>query len=138
MHDIVVGTNNYLEGGKQVGIENLVRAWDTRTGEKIWETRLPSGARVFSSPAIGDVGSDGKLDVAVGTIYAKNYGEVFLLDAKTGAIRWHREGGHHAVCACQFMGSPVIADITRRPQARGPRGVGGRRAQRLGRAGARR
>jgi outer membrane protein assembly factor BamB len=112
VHDIVVGTNNYLEFNKQVGVENLVRAWDTRTGEKTWETRLPSGSRVFASPAIGDVGGDGALDVAIGTIAAKNYGEVYLLDAKTGRIRWHREGGHHTVCACQFMGSPVLGDIT--------------------------
>jgi hypothetical protein len=110
--DIVVGTNNYLEFGKQVGVEKTVRAWNSRTGSLIWDTNLGSGNRIFSSPAIGDVGSDGKLEVAVGAIDPDNYGEMWLLDAKTGAIRWHREGGHRAVCACQFMGSPVIADVT--------------------------
>ena len=109
--DVVVGTNNYLEDNKQVGKENVVRAWDTRSGDKLWETTLPAGTRVFTSPAIGDVGGDGTLDVAVGTIPATNYGEVFLLDAKTGKIRWHHEGGRREVCACKFMGSPVIADV---------------------------
>jgi outer membrane protein assembly factor BamB len=109
--DIVVGTNNYLEYGRQVGRENFVRAFNSRTGTLLWQTALPEGTRVFTSPAIGDVGGNGILDVAIGTISASNYGEVFLLDAATGAIRWHHEGGHRTVCACVFMGSPVIGDV---------------------------
>ena len=109
--DIVVGTNNYLENNKQVGNENKVRAWDSRTGAKIWETTFPSGTRVFASPAVGDVGGDGTLDVAVGTIPASNYGRMYLLDARTGKIRWHKEGGRRDVCTCIFMGSPVMADV---------------------------
>ena len=112
VHDTVVGTNNYLEFDKQVGIENVVRAWDTQTGGMLWQTLLPAGARVFSSPAVGDVGYEGALDVAIGTIQAPNYGHRYLLDARTGVIRWSREGGHHAICACQFMGSPVLADVS--------------------------
>jgi FG-GAP repeat protein len=110
--DIVVGTNNYLENGKPVGVEKIVRAWNSRTGGLLWDTNLGTGNRIFSSPAVGDVGGDGKLDIAIGAIDPANYGEVYLLDAKTGAIRWHREGGHRSVCACQFMGSPVIADVS--------------------------
>ena len=130
--DIVVGTNNYLEFGKQVGVEKTVRAWNSRTGSLIWDTNLGSGNRIFSSPAIGDVGGDGKLEVAIGAIDPANYGEMWLLDAKTGAIRWHREGGHRAVCACQFMGSPVDRGRQRRRQARCRRRVRGRRPQRVG------
>jgi hypothetical protein len=110
--DIAVGSNNYLEGGKQVGVEKVVRAWTAKTGKLLWDTSLGSLNRVFSSPAIGDVGGDGKLDIAFGAIAPNNYGEMWLLDAKTGAVRWHREGGHREVCACQFMGSPVMADVT--------------------------
>lgn len=109
--DVVVGTNNYLEDGKQVGRENIVRAWNTRSGSLLWDTALPEGSRIFTSPAVGDVGGDGSLDVAVGTIPASNYGEVYLLDARTGKVRWRREGGRREVCACKFMGSPVMADI---------------------------
>jgi hypothetical protein len=36
---------------------------------------------------------------------------VYLLDARTGNVRWHHEGGRREVCACKFMGSPVMADI---------------------------
>lgn len=110
--DITVGTNNYLEGGKQVGVEKTVRAWTAKNGKLLWDKNLGTGNRIFTSPAVGDVGGDGKLDVAFGAISATNYGRVWLLDAKTGAIRWSREGGHHAECACQFMGSPVMADVT--------------------------
>ncbi|MEX2392999.1 MAG: FG-GAP-like repeat-containing protein [Actinomycetota bacterium] len=109
--DVVIGTNNYLEGGKQVGKENIVRAYDTRTGKLLWDTSLPDGTRIFTSPAIGDVGGDGSLDVAVGTIPADNYGEVYLLDARTGKVRWHHQGGRREICACKFMGSPVMADV---------------------------
>jgi hypothetical protein len=110
--DIVVGTNNYLEYGKVVGVPKTVRAWNAKSATLLWDTNLGSGNRIFSSPAVGDVGSDGKLDVAIGAISPTNYGEMWLLDAKTGAIRWHREGGHRQVCACQFMGSPVMADVS--------------------------
>jgi hypothetical protein len=110
--DIAAGTNNYLEGGKQVGVEKTVRAWTAKTGKLLWDTNLGSLNRVFTSPAVGDVGGDGTLEIAFGAIAPTNFGEVWLLDAKTGRIKWHREGGHHAACACQFMGSPVLADVT--------------------------
>lgn len=112
VYDIVSGTNNYLEYGKQVGVAKTVRAWNSRTGKLLWDKNLGSRNRIFSSPAVGDVGKDGTLDVAIGAIAPDNYGEMWLLDARTGAIRWHREGGHRKVCACQFMGSPVIADVS--------------------------
>ena len=109
--DVVIGTNNYKENGVVVGDPRIVRAFDTKSGREIWHTALGNRTRVFSSAAIGDVGGDGSLDIAFGTLQDPNYGEVFLLDAHTGRIRWHREGGHRDVCACAFMGSPVIADV---------------------------
>ncbi len=110
--DIAIGTNNYLEGGRQVGNEKVVRAWTGKSGKLLWDTSLGSNNRIFSSPAVGDVGGDGALDIAFGAISGSNYGKVYLLSAKSGAIRWSREGGHHEECACQFMGSPVMADVT--------------------------
>jgi hypothetical protein len=109
--DAIVGTNNYFEYGSVVGDPRKVRAWDTKSGRQLWETALGNGTRVFSSPAVGDVGGDGSLDVAFGTLPATNHGEVFLLEARTGRVRWHHQGGKHEVCECKFMGSPVIADV---------------------------
>jgi hypothetical protein len=107
--DIVVGTNNYKEYGANVGGADRLRAFDTRTGSRIWTTRFMPGTRIMSSPAIGDVGGDGQMDVAVGTI--DNDGGLYLLDSRTGHIRWRRHVP--ATCsACQFMGPPVIADVT--------------------------
>ena len=107
--DLVVGTNNYLENGVNVGGANRLRAFDTRSGARIWTAVFQSGARIMSSPAIGDVGGDGKMDVAVGTIGSD--GGLYLLDSRTGAIRWRRHVPQ-TCSACQFMGSPVIADLT--------------------------
>lgn len=109
--DVVIGTNNYRENGVVVGDPRFARAFDSKSGRLIWQTALGSGTRIFSSAAIGDVGGDGSLDVAFGTLPATNYGEVFLLDAHTGRVRWHHEGGHREICACMFMGSPTIADV---------------------------
>jgi outer membrane protein assembly factor BamB len=110
--DVAVGTNNYLEGGRQVGAERVVRAWTARSGRLMWDTAIGSGHRAFASPAVGDVGGDGTLDIAFGTVAASGYGETWMLDAKTGKVMWHREGGRYSGCGCGFMGSPVMADVT--------------------------
>jgi hypothetical protein len=49
------------------------------------------------------------MDIAVGTI--DNDGGLYLLDSRTGHIRWRRHVPG-ACSACQFMGPPVIADVT--------------------------
>ena len=108
--EAIIGTNNYRGTVKSSEIR-FVRAFDTKSGREVWHTALGNRTRVFSSAAIGDVGNDGSLDVAFGTLQDPNYGEIFLLDAHTGRIRWRQEGGHRDVCACGFMGSPVIADV---------------------------
>lgn len=107
--DLVVGTNNYIENGVNVGGPDRLRAFDTRTGKRLWTTQFRPGTRIMSSPAIGDVGGDGQMDIAVGTIDGD--GGLYLLDSRTGRIRWRRHVPD--MCsACQFMGSPVIADFT--------------------------
>ena len=75
-----------LPRGRQAGRHREPRPGvEHRPGEKIWETRLPSGApRLRVAGRSATSGSTATLDVAVGTINAKNYGEMYLLDAKTG------------------------------------------------------
>jgi outer membrane protein assembly factor BamB len=112
--DVVVGTGNFTENGANVGQSWMVRAWDTRTGRLLWATPLADGARVFASPAIGDVGGDGSLDIAIGTVATGARGELYLLDAHSGRIKWHVFGApQRPGCnSCPgFLGSPVIADV---------------------------
>src|SRR5581483_157844 len=83
--------------------------FDTKTGALLWATHLQSSSRIFASPAIGDVGSDGSLDVAIGEIHS-NGGDMYDLDARTGRIKWKKGVG----CTrpeCEFMGSALIADV---------------------------
>lgn len=104
--DVVVGTNNY---GENLGSPQTIRAWDTRSGRELWHTSLPDTRRIFASPAVGDVGGDGSLDVAVATLPSSGPGSVFLLDAASGRVRWQRQG---AKSTTHFMGSPVLADVS--------------------------
>jgi hypothetical protein len=110
--DVIAGTNNYQENGTHVGTSNVARAWDSRTGKLLWQTSLGgSGQRVFASPAVGDVGADGTIDVAIGTLTSGADGSMFLLNARTGAVEWQNQNAS-SFGPGGFMGSPVIADIT--------------------------
>lgn len=107
--DVIVGTNNYLENGTNVGEPWKVHAFSA-DGRSLWSTPLRPGSRIFTSPAVGDVTDDGRPEVAIGTIEG-TVGSVYLLDAATGAILWGRDDGGSGEC-CVFMGSPVLADVS--------------------------
>ncbi|MCU0635964.1 MAG: PQQ-like beta-propeller repeat protein [Gemmatimonadaceae bacterium] len=61
-----------------IGIHSHVLAIDPRDGTEVWRTKLKASAYVTLHRA-GDV------------LYAGAAGELFCLDAATGAIRWHNK-----------------------------------------------
>ena len=76
------------------------------TGQLLWEFRTNDMVR--SSPAIGDVDADGRLEVVFGGgdyWHGSDGKAVFAVDAATGALKWRREtdGVTNA--------SPALADI---------------------------
>lgn len=71
--------------------------YDPESGEKLWETRIPSWRNpddpletrqgfAYFATAVGDRNEDGFDEIALTTVA----GEVFLLDGKTGSILWRR------------------------------------------------
>ncbi|HIC95987.1 TPA: hypothetical protein EYP12_05085, partial [Candidatus Bipolaricaulota bacterium] len=68
----------------------MVYALKGRSGKEVWRFQVPFAqpqARGFiehSSPALGDVDGDGRLEVAIGV---SNRG-LYLLDGRTGRVRW--------------------------------------------------
>lgn len=71
--------------------------YDAESGEKVWETRIPSWRNpddpletrqgfAYFATAVGDRNEDGFDEIALTTVA----GEVFLLDGKTGSILWRR------------------------------------------------
>lgn len=103
--DVIVGTNNY----SPLGETWRVHAWSS-DGTSLWSTPLAGGARIFASPAVGDVTGDGRMEVAVGTIEGSS-GRVYLLDAVSGRVLWSHDDGADVSC-CIFMGSPIMADVS--------------------------
>ena len=76
------------------------------SGQSLWEFRTNDIVR--SSPAIGDLDGDGKLDVVFGGgdfWHGSDGNAVFALDAATGALKWRRDldGITNA--------SPALADV---------------------------
>lgn len=65
-----------------IGIKNLVIAFDRKTGAEIWRTALP--ARYKSSGTFVNIVRDGE------ALFATSAGELFALDAASGALRWHQ------------------------------------------------
>jgi outer membrane protein assembly factor BamB len=61
-----------------VGIKSSVLALDARTGDEVWRTPLRGSD--FTT-----VLWDGE------ALFAANYGEVFRLDPRSGAVMWHNE-----------------------------------------------
>lgn len=107
--DVIVGTNNYIENGTNVGESWKINAWSAH-GTPLWSTALAVGARIFASPAVGDVTGDGRAEVAIATIEGAA-GRVWLLDAASGRVLWSRDDGGDGGC-CIFIGSPVFADVS--------------------------
>ena len=104
--DVIVGTNNYTP----LGATWKVNAWSA-DGSPLWSTALATGARIFSSPAVGDVTGDGRPEVAVGTIEGPA-GRVWLLDAVSGRALWSHDDGAGDGSCCIFMGSPIMTDVS--------------------------
>ncbi|MCX6044129.1 MAG: FG-GAP-like repeat-containing protein [Chloroflexi bacterium] len=63
--DIVVGTGNYDEHCQQAADGNKVYAWD-RNGQPLPGWPRPTAGNMETSPAIGDIDGDNKLDVVIG------------------------------------------------------------------------
>jgi outer membrane protein assembly factor BamB len=83
------------------GDGGFVRAWDAKTGERIWDVPL---APVESSPLVQD-----------GTVYVGAWDrKVYALDAATGAIKWSTETDAQIVSSASWVdasiagGSPAI------------------------------
>jgi alcohol dehydrogenase (cytochrome c) len=84
--------------------EPMVKALDAASGEKRWEYR-PARNR-------GIVGRSGLLATAGGLVFGANEGQLFALDARTGAEAWHVElGGVTQAAPISFAidGHQVIA-----------------------------
>jgi putative cell wall-binding protein len=76
------------------------------SGQSLWEFRTNDIVR--SSPAIGDVDGDGRLEVVFGGgdyWHGSDGSAVFALDAATGALRWRRDTNGIT------NASPALADI---------------------------
>jgi outer membrane protein assembly factor BamB len=61
-----------------VGIKGSVVALDAGTGQQVWATHL-KGSDFVNVVLDGD------------NLYATTYGEIFCLDPRTGAVRWHNK-----------------------------------------------
>ena len=76
------------------------------TGQLLWEFRTNDIVR--SSPSIGDIDTDGRLDVVFGGgdfWHGTDGNAVFALDAATGAMKWWRDLDGIT------NGSPALADV---------------------------
>jgi hypothetical protein len=83
----------------------MVRAV-TGTGRSVWEFR--TNDIVVSSPAVGDIDGDGRLEVVFGAgdyYHGSDATSVFAVDAATGRLKWRR--ATDGVTA----GSPALADV---------------------------
>src|SRR5688572_5225490 len=56
-------------------------------GQKVWSTDLWQlhGEQIFGHPALGDLDGNGTLELVVA---GYNWGTIFALDGKTGAVKW--------------------------------------------------
>lgn len=113
--EIVVGTGTHLANvGYYVTAYEIDLSRPAVRDRLIIKWRSATGGRVFASPAIGDLNSDGSPDVVI-TSYIGNFGsdggEVFGWDGRTGQQIFRTR-------TCTFMGqsmgtqsSPTLADI---------------------------
>ena len=70
----------------------------------VW-TRASAGS-TFYTPRVADLEDDGKLEVVIaGGNEMPAFGEVMVLDAETGEMRWHASAG------AELYSSPVLLDV---------------------------
>ena len=96
---IVVGTGSFWPGASDT---DVLSAFDVRCG-RVWTDRLDGSTA--SSPALAAVEGDGRLQVVEGTDTGTG-GSVWVLDAASGAVLWHRPVSGRGI------GSVVTADLT--------------------------
>ena len=140
--DAVFGTNNYIENGTNVGAAHRIHAIDLwssfRGGTWVddksivylqgWPVSVSSqNARIFSSPALGDIDGDGYDEVALADIRqcpwdpptTWNCGKMSIYN-RFGLRLADQDGGDpNAIQSYPFTGSPIIADVVgdARPEA---------------------
>jgi quinoprotein glucose dehydrogenase len=116
------------------------RAYDLRTGQLVWRTRLlpppgsPEAASWGGKNGVNGVGGGGwgilSLDVKTGTVYAgtdspgpdyvgidrpgdnKWADSTVAIDAETGKIKWAFQTHHHDVFDYDTMAAPAVAEAT--------------------------
>lgn len=73
------------------GTNCFVAALDPRTGDEVWRTQLPHGARM---------GTPVSIIVKGPFLYVGHYGHAYALDKRTGEVMWENglpRMGYHAV-----------------------------------------
>ena len=99
--EIVVGTGHYWKNTGGITTEgHRVYAYN-HDGSPVSGWPVVTQDSPFSSPALGDIDGDGKLEAVI----ADNGNNVYALE-NDGSIKWHRVGPGGPT-----MGSPAIADI---------------------------
>ena len=128
------------EGSFTPGSNGGVRAFDLRTGELLWHTRLVPGLNEPGGDSWGrdtsELGGGGSwgilsVDERTGTIFVPtdspgpNYvgiwrpgdnkwaNSTIALDAETGAIKWAFQTHHHDIFDWDSMAAPSFTEITR-------------------------
>ena len=91
-------------------LQNYVYCIDS-TGTPIWITPVQYWAA--SSPAMGDLDNDGKMEIVIGTGYEYIYtlgGNIYCMDASSGNIKWER-GFREGNTKGAIFSSPSLSDI---------------------------
>ncbi len=82
-----------------VGGDNFLHLLDGKTGREIWKFR--TGDFIYSSPAVGDIDGDGKLEVVFGS--GDTY--IYALNGEDGSLLWKFKTGN------KVWSSPALGDI---------------------------
>jgi outer membrane protein assembly factor BamB len=102
--DVIAGGDS-TPGGPVDHRGGMVRAVDS-SGRSLWEFRINDIVR--SSPAVGDIDGDGRLEVVFGAgdyYHGSDATAVFAVDAATGRLKWRRTTDGIT------DGAPALADI---------------------------
>ena len=97
------------EPGRIYSRTGYIYALNGEDGSILWKQKI-EGQREFkeyepdfSSPALGDIDGDGKLEI----IFGSNFGWIFALNSEDGSILWKYYDWYSEI----VYGSPLIADL---------------------------